>query len=40
MAKQNNPQPKPIKEGFSKGTTKPPSDSGRQAPPPQKPPKK
>lgn len=41
MSKQNKTtHPQPIKESFSKGNTKPPSNSGRQAPPPPKPPKR
>lgn len=43
MAKQQQPprpQPKPIREGFSKGNTKPSGGTGRQAPPPPPPPKK
>lgn len=41
MAKQPKPQqPKPLREGFSKGNTKPSTGGGRQAPPPPPPPKK
>jgi len=41
MAKQQqNPktEPNPVREGFSKGNTKPTTNTGRQAPPPPKPP--
>lgn len=39
--KPNRPRPKPLKEGFSKGNTKPSDGNrGRQAPPPPPPPKK
>lgn len=40
MEKQRNQISKPIKEGFTKGNTKQPSQNGRQAAPPPKPPKK
>jgi len=37
MAQKRRPQSKPLREGFSKGTSKPNSGSGRQAPPPPPP---
>lgn len=40
MEKSKNVQPKPIKEGFTKGNSKPQSQTGRQVSAPPKPPKK